>query len=110
MAPVRLFIGLILAVGLLADSKHQSFSDFTTPLPMRAGDILVLGIVGGWERWDAHRAVRRTALELRSLRLPGVWVETVENHRLELAQELIERAFDRNGSGKLEPDELLQPG
>jgi len=104
---VRLLSLFLLAVGAWADSKYQMFSDFTTPLPVHTGQTLVLGIVGGWERWDApQRGVRRTALELRSLRLPGVWVETVENHRMELAHELIEKAFDFDGSGKLDPAEI----
>ena len=82
------------------------FSDFTTPLPLHPGEILVLGIVGGWERWDApHRAIRRAALELRSMRLAGIWVETVENHKLELAQELVKQAFDFDKSGRLDPAE-----
>ena len=97
---------LLLVSSVFADSKNQVFSDFTTPLPLHRGEILVLGIVGGWERWDApQRAIRRTALELRGLRLPGVWVETVENHKLELAQELVTRAFDFDGSGRIEPAE-----
>jgi hypothetical protein len=79
---------------LRADSINQVFSDFTTPLPLKPGDTLVLGIVGGWERWDAEqRIVRRIALKLRDHKIPNVYVETVENHKLELAKELIEKAF-----------------
>jgi hypothetical protein len=97
---------LVLISSAFADSKNQVFSDFTTPLPLPRGGILVLGIVGGWERWDApQRAIRRTALELRSMHLPRVWVETVENHKLDLAQELVTRAFDFDKSGQLDPPE-----
>jgi pimeloyl-ACP methyl ester carboxylesterase len=97
---------LLLISSAFADSRNQVFSDFTTPLPLHPGEILVLGIVGGWERWDApHRAIRRTALELGSMRLPGTWVETVENHKLELAEELVKRAFDFDKSGRLDPAE-----
>jgi pimeloyl-ACP methyl ester carboxylesterase len=105
---MRLLVwALVLAGILVADSKNQVFSDFTMPLPMKPGNILVLGIVGGWERWDApHRAIRRTALELRESHLPGVWVETVENHKIELAQELVKRAFDFDSSGQLDPAEV----
>jgi pimeloyl-ACP methyl ester carboxylesterase len=85
---------LLLAGAAAADSRNQVFSDFTTPMPLERGDVLVLGIVGGWERWDApQRAIRRTALELRAMRLDRVWVETVENHKIELAEELVEKAF-----------------
>jgi pimeloyl-ACP methyl ester carboxylesterase len=91
-----LLIGILAlcAPSCRASSTHQEFSDFTTPLPLKTGDTLVLGIVGGWERWDApQRGVRKTALELRAMNLPGVYVETVENHSLNLAAELIARAF-----------------
>lgn len=89
-----------------ADSRKQEFSDFTTPLPVARGDRLVIGIVGGWERWDnPMRAIRRTAIAIKRRRLPGVHVETVENHSLELAEQLVQRAFDFNRNGKLEPDE-----
>lgn len=89
-----------------ADSKNQVFSDFTMPLPVKQGETLVLGIVGGWERWDApQRAVRRTALEIRDLHLPGVWVENVENHKLYLGRELVQKAFDFDKSGELNQKE-----
>jgi hypothetical protein len=92
--------------GLLGSSKNQEFSDFTTPLPLQKGETLVVGIVGGWERWDAEqRIVRRICLHLRELHLPGTYFETVENHKLELAEELIEKAFDHNKDGKLDDEE-----
>jgi pimeloyl-ACP methyl ester carboxylesterase len=39
------------------------------------------------------------------MRLPGTWVETVENHKLELARELVRQAFDFDKSGRLDPAE-----
>lgn len=108
-------LSLILAAAALSfsaargDSRRQEFSDFTTPLPVERGDRLVIGIVGGWERWDnPTRAVRRTAIAIKRKRLPGVHVETVENHSLELAEELVRKAFDFDRDGKLEPDEAAQ--
>jgi len=92
-------LSLTLAVVLHASSTNQEFSDFTTPLPLKSGDTLILGIVGGWERWDApQRGVRKTALELRAMNLPGVYVETVENHKLDLAEQLVDRAFPSPGT------------
>lgn len=89
-----------------ADSRKQEFSDFTTPLPVERGDRLVIGVVGGWERWDnPTRAIRRTAIAIKRKRLPGVHVETVENHSLELAEELVQKAFDFNRNGRLEAEE-----
>lgn len=103
---------LILAAAVLSlaaargDSRKQEFSDFTTPLPVERGNRLVIGIVGGWERWDnPTRAIRRTAIAIKRKRLPGVYVETVENHSLELAEELVRKAFDFNRNGKLEQEE-----
>lgn len=94
---MRLAVAFALATLLQADSVNQVFSDFTTPLPLKPGDTLVLGIVGGWERWDAEqRIVRRIALKLRDHKLPNVYVETVENHKLELAKELIDKAFPKS--------------
>jgi len=108
-------LALILAAAALslaaarADSRKQEFSDFTTPLPVERGDRLVIGFVGGWERWDNPvRAVRRTAIAIKRKRLPGVHVETVENHSPELAEELVQKAFDFNRNGKLEPEEAAQ--
>lgn len=85
----------LLGAGLaFADSTNQVFSDFTTPLPLQKGSTLVVGIVGGWERWDApQRIVRRVALKIREQKIPGVYVETVENHKIELAEELIRKTF-----------------
>ncbi|MDZ7637690.1 MAG: hypothetical protein U5J83_05490 [Bryobacterales bacterium] len=88
-----------------ASSQYQEFSDFTTPLPLKPGDTLVLGVVGGWERWDKERIVRRIALDVREKHLAGVYAETVENHRMELARELILKALDANNDGKLEGEE-----
>ena len=80
----------------------QKFSDFTTPTPIPEGDTLVIGFLGGWEKWDEpKRGVRKFALRLRAKNLPGVHIETVENHRREIALELVEKAFDRNADGTL---------
>ena len=85
-----------------AETHKQNFSDFTTPLPLKPGDTLVIGIMGGWEPWDKpYRLVRRICLHLRDAGLPNTYIETVENHRLELGRELIVKAFDRDGDGKL---------
>lgn len=94
--------GLILVAVVLfaaalasADSRNQVDSDFRVPQPLAPGSGLVLGVVGGWERWDQdNRGVGRTAVHLRR-RLNGspVWVETVENHKLELAERLLPRVF-----------------
>jgi pimeloyl-ACP methyl ester carboxylesterase len=85
---------LLLEASSLGDSRNQVFSDFTTPLPLGPQQTLVLGIVGGWERWDnLDRITTRIALMIRNADRPGLFVETVENHKIDLADELIRRAF-----------------
>lgn len=97
------------ASAALADSRNQTFDDFATPRPIKPGETLVLGIVGGWERWDnPGRCIRRTAIAIKRRELSGVWVETVENHKLELAGRLIREAFDFNCDGNLGEDEAKQ--
>ena len=91
---------------LLPSVSGQSMQDFTVPRPLPPGSTLVIGFLGGVEHWDVelHR-VRRLALELRGRNLPGVYVETIENHHRDLAIELIRKALDRNGDGRLDPEE-----
>jgi hypothetical protein len=70
------------------------------------GDYLVLGFLGGREKWNSVReGVRKLALDIRSRRLPYIHIETVENKKRELALRLIVNAFDFNRNGTLEPQE-----
>jgi hypothetical protein len=81
----------------------QRYSDFTIVTPLPPDHTLIVGIVGGIERWnDDSRGVPKLAEKIRALHLPYVHVETVENRRLELAVALIKNAFDRNGDGLLD--------
>ncbi len=99
-------MAVVLAPLCFADSRNQTFDDFTVPMPLPRGDMLVLGIVGGWERWDnPARCTRRTAIEIKRRKLAGVHVETVENHKLVLAEQLVRRAFDFDRDGALSPEE-----
>jgi len=92
-----------------ADSRNQTFDDFTTPLPVKPGETLVVGVVGGWERWDnPARSIRRTAIAIKRREMKGVWIETVENHKLDLAERLVREAFDFNLDGKLGEGEAKQ--
>ncbi len=102
----RFLFPVLLTVATAATCRSQVFSDFTTPLPLAPGDTLVLGFLGGWEHWDdPNRGVRKLALKLREDGVRGVFAETVSNHRLSLALELIRAAFDWNHNGRLDPDE-----
>lgn len=95
MSRIRTVMCLALVLASSAQAgRDQLFSDFTTPLPLHPHETLVLGIVGGWQPWNnPERIVPRIAQMVRDARLPGVFVETVENHQIHLADELIRRAF-----------------
>ncbi len=55
------------------------------PLSLPA-QTFIAGILGGWQQAEApERPVRKLALRIRERHLPGVEVETFENHRLETA-------------------------
>jgi hypothetical protein len=100
-------LALRIAVLALAASMApaQVFSDLTTPLPVPPGSTLVIGFLGGMDRWnDPHRGVRKVALKLRDPS-SGIFAESINNHHQKLALELIEKAFDWNHNGRLDPDE-----
>ena len=106
MAGRHAALSACVATGLIAlawvDSRNQTFDDFTLPLPLKPDETLVLGIVGGWDRWDnPQRITRRIALEIRDARLPGVFVETVENHKVQYADDLIRLAFPNPSTARL---------
>ena len=84
----------------------QTWEDFRTPTPISPDKTLVIGFLGGRERWDNdERSPRKLALKLRSRQIPGLHVETLANRKRPLAVTLIERAFDRNRDGVLDPTE-----
>jgi hypothetical protein len=105
--PLLMFLGAVLGqAASLAALPQQTFDSFTTPLPLPEGRVLVIGFLGGWEKWDdAGRGVRKFALHLRAKNIPGAHIETVENHRRGLALELVKRALDRNQDGALDDAE-----
>lgn len=97
-----LTLALALQTGCLL-VRGQRYHHFTTPTPLGADRVLILGFLGGREPWNQpERSVRRLALQLRALDLPGVHVETVENKKRQLALRLIRQAFDRNRDGRLD--------
>lgn len=97
----RLSLALALAFPVLQAQKLQ---DLRVPAPLPSGDVLVLGFLGGLERWDdSHRGVRQLMLRLRES--PGVQAESFANRRSRVADKLILRSLDRNANGKLEPAE-----
>jgi hypothetical protein len=98
-----LFLGVFTCTAAARAQRHE---DFVTKTPLGEGHVLVIGFMGGRERWDNDkRGVRKLALRLRSMGLPGLHVETVENTKRGRAVELIRKAFDRDGDGRLDPRE-----
>src|SRR5687767_5294535 len=94
---------LVIGSAVLPAQRHQ---DFITPTPLAEGATLVVGFLGGRESWDnQHRGVRKLALKLRAMRLPGVHVETVENTKRPVALALVRSAFDRDRNGRLDDRE-----
>ena len=99
----------VLAAGLLvflaaAAALPQRSIDFDTTRPLKPGETLVVGFLGGWERWnDPRRGVRRTVLRLRAI--PGISAESVENHKRHKANRIIIDAFDANRDGRLDLQE-----
>lgn len=81
-------LGTVLSCSIL---RGQHLSDLVTPTPLPQGSTLVIGFLGGFDRWDdEHRSVRRLALTLRET--PGVYAESISNHHRKVALELIRRA------------------
>ena len=90
---LRLITVLLYTFALCLPAKSQRLRDFDVPGALPRGSTVVIGFLGGYENWnDPHRGVRKVALELRSLNVPGLYVETIENRHQGLAMKLLERA------------------
>ena len=102
---MSLLLAVLLAGGC-AIIRPQAYRSFVTQTPAPGNSYLVIGFMSGVEAWDADKhMVRKLALKLRSLDLPNVYVETVENRQGTLALQLIQNALDRNRDGKLDEEE-----
>jgi len=95
--PLTALLSLVLA--LPASPQHRK--DFTTPTPLASGSVLIVGFLGGIERWtDENRPVVQLAERLRALALPGVYVEVAEHAHRGEAFKLIEAASGRDAKGR----------
>jgi pimeloyl-ACP methyl ester carboxylesterase len=95
---------IVAAVLCCAVLRAQRLSDMTTPTPIPPGTTLVIGFLGGYERWDdEHRSIRQLTLNLR--KRSGVYAESIANHNRGVALKLIRRALDTNRNGRLDPEE-----
>lgn len=97
-------MAIVLAAVCCAEAAAQRLSDLKTPTPLPPGSTLVIGFLGGYDRWsDEHRSVRRIILNMRNQ--PGVYAESVSNHHRRVALKLIRHALDTNRDGRLELEE-----
>lgn len=97
----RLMLGLLISA---AAAHGQRLKELQVPVPLPSGQVLVLGFLGGMERWDdQHRGLRQLMLRLRET--PGVKAESLANRRARVADKLILRALDRDRNGKLDTAE-----
>ena len=95
-----------LALFCASTAASQRLSDFEAPQPLPPGSALVVGFLGGWERWnDDERSVRQVALQLRRHSFSDVYVVTAGNHKRRTALKFIRRALDLNKNGRIDPQE-----
>ena len=103
---LRLVVALIFIIALqtgCASMKGQQYHHFSTPTPIDEDQTLILGFLGGRDNWDEKsRGVRQLAMKIDSMNLPDVHIETLENRKVDLAIELIHKAFDNNQDGYLD--------
>ena len=94
-------IGALLALGCAT----VEIEDLSTPVPVPERSCVVIGFLGGMDRWDDEaKGARRLALELRDS--PGRrYAETFENRRVDVAFAFVERALDADHDGSLPPPE-----
>ena len=103
---IILLIAFIATQAYCIFARGQRYESFITAIPIPAGDTMILGFLGGRDAWDDPRSgVRRLALRLRSLHLPGVHVETVENQKRHLALGLVRNVLNTNRDGNLDQRE-----
>lgn len=89
-----------IAAGLAASAcSAVRLEDLATSRPVPAGSCLVIGFLGGRDAWDdADKGVRQTALALRDP-AAGVFVETFENRRRDVALRFVLEALDCDRDG-----------
>lgn len=102
----RFVFAIFLLVSCSACVTRQRYESFTVPTPIAQNEFLILGFVGGRVSWNNDKeGVRKLALRLRAMSLPGVHIETIENQKRHLAIQLVQRALDQNRDGLLQDSE-----
>lgn len=84
--------GSALVLALLAGCSPIVLSDVQTPRPAPEGSCLIVGFLGGRDRWDDDtKGVRQLALRL-SDPASGLYAETFENRRRGVALDFVRQA------------------
>jgi hypothetical protein len=95
---------LALCLSAVAFASGQELHDFTPPGSIAPGTTIVIGFLGGFDRWnDRHRSIRRVADRINQL--SGVHAETASNHRRATALRWLKLALDSDHDGILSNDE-----
>ena len=105
---VKSIVRAILLTLLIATSglQAQSLKDLRTTTPVPSGDTIVIGFLGGYERWDdPNRSVRKLIVRLGN---SHIHAESFGNHHVSAAIQFVTKALDANGDGKVDAVEARQ--
>jgi hypothetical protein len=109
LAELFIFVGLTLALSLQTGCAYlteQQHFHLSTQTPLSEDQTLVIGFLGGRQRWDDEsRGVRQLAVKLEKMNLPEVEIETFQNRKWDLALDFIHKALDRNQDDNLDSQE-----
>ncbi len=97
--------GLFLLLSATLGCGGITLEDITVARPVPDGSCIVVGFLGGRDRWDDERqGVRKLALELGD---PAAtrFVETFKNRRRDVAERFVVAALDRNRDGRVDAGE-----
>jgi len=103
LVTLTIFLSLQTGCAYFADQQYYHLS---TPTPLNDDKLLIIGFLGGSQRWDDDsRGVRKLAVKLDDLNFSNVEIETFQNKRRDLAMEFIQHALDRNEDNHLDAQE-----
>jgi hypothetical protein len=111
ISKAKLFYSAVIAVLLslqigCAGFGGKQYHHFETQTPLKGDQTLILGFLGGLERWDDEsRGVRKLAMKINALKLSNVHIETLENRKRDLAIRFIRNTFDHDQNGFLDDRE-----
>ena len=111
ISKAKLFYSAVIAFLLslqigCAGFRGKQYHHFETQTPLKGDQTLILGFLGGLERWDDEsRGVRKLAIKIDALKLSNVHIETLENRKRDLAIRFIRNTFDHDQNGFLDDRE-----